>query len=203
MAAHRRDARLDRAFFGRDARTVARDLLGRVLVHEVDEGGTPVRLAGRIVETEAYLGPDDPASHARFGPTERAGIMWDRPGMVYVYLIYGVHHMLNFVTGSKGAASAVLVRAVEPVEGREAMRQRRGGVQDRDLTDGPGKLCQALGVTMGHKGCDACAADAALWVEPGEPVPDDAVARTGRVGVVEDVGEPRRFVDAGARSSVP
>lgn len=197
-----RDARLGRSFFARDARIVARDLLGRVLVHESDEGGTPVRLAGRIVEAEAYLGPDDPASHARFGPTERAGIMWDRPGLVYVYLIYGTHHMLNFVTGRKGEPSAVLVRAVEPVEGLEAMRRRRAGrgdVPEGALTDGPGKLCQALGVTLAHRGVDAAAPGSPLYVVEGEAVPDGRVERTGRVGVVEDVEEPRRFVVVGSR----
>lgn len=202
--------RLGRAFFARDARTVARDLLGRVVVHEVEADGPggpggPVRLAGRIVETEAYLGEDDPASHARFGPTERAGIMWDTPGLVYVYLIYGAHHMLNFVTGAKGQAAAVLVRAVEPVEGLEAMRRRRGRSPsgtpppDGDLTDGPGKLCQALGITLAHRGTDACATGSRLTVEPGRPVPDDRVRRTARVGVVADVEEPRRFVVAGTR----
>lgn len=182
--------KLQRSFFARDTRRVARDLLGCRLAYDVD--GT--RLAGRIVETEAYLGPEDPASHARHGPTDRARIMWDRPGMVYVYRIYGIHDMLNLVTEAKGQAGAVLVRAVEPLEGLEEMRARRGVEDDRSLTDGPGKVCQAFGVTLDDRGLDATADDAPLFVQDGDDPP--AVEATGRIGVVEDVAEPRRFVDA-------
>lgn len=183
---------LARPFFARPPDRVARDLLGQRLVRE-DEGR---RLAGRIVETEAYGGPDDPASHARFGPTDRAAVMWDRPGTVYVYVIYGVHHMLNLVTGAKGDPGAVLVRAVEPLEGVEAMRARRGVEDEGALTDGPGKLCQALRITLDDGGLDAAAEAAEIRVEKGSP--PDRIERTGRIGVVEDLQEPLRFVDAGS-----
>lgn len=181
---------LARPFFARPPDIVAQDLLGHRLVREL--GGE--RRAGRIVETEAYGGPDDPASHARHGRTDRAAVMWDRPGTVYVYLIYGVHHMLNLVTGAKGDPGAVLVRAIEPLEGIDAMRARRGVDDDRSLADGPGKLCQALGITRDDDGMDAAAEGAEIRVEEGSP--PARIARTGRVGVVADVEQPLRFVDA-------
>ena len=122
--------KLPRAFFARDTRAVARDLLGKVLVHR--EGG--VRRAARIVETEAYHGPEDRASHARFGPTRRAAVMFGPAGVAYVYLIYGTSHCMNVVTGAEGFPSAVLLRAAEPVEG--CLHSTRG----------PGNLCRALGI---------------------------------------------------------
>jgi DNA-3-methyladenine glycosylase len=132
-------AKLPRAFFARDARAVARALLGKVLVHA--DGGA--RRAVRIVETEAYHGPDDEASHARFGPTRRAAIMFGDPGVAYVYLIYGVSHCFNVVTGRAGFASAVLVRGGEPLEG--CLHE----------TCGPGNLCRALGIRRDvHNGLD-------------------------------------------------
>jgi DNA-3-methyladenine glycosylase len=122
--------KLPRAFYARDTRTVARALLGKVLVHL--DGG--VRRAARIVETEAYHGPGDRASHARFGPTRRAAIMFGPPGVAYVYLIYGTSHCMNVVTGGEGFPSAVLLRAGEPVEG--CLHSTRG----------PGNLCRALAI---------------------------------------------------------
>ena len=122
--------RLPRAFYARDAVTVARELPGKVLVHQ--DG--PVRRAARIVETEAYHGPDDRASHARFGRTPRASVMFGPPGIAYVYLVYGVAHCFNVVTGEEGHPSAVLVRAAEPLEGC------------LHATSGPGNLCRALAI---------------------------------------------------------
>jgi DNA-3-methyladenine glycosylase len=149
--------RLPRAFYARDAPSVARDLLGKVLVHH--DGGT--RRAARIVETEAYHGPDDQASHARGGPTPRAAIMFGPPGVAYVYLIYGTSHCFNVVTGEEGHPSAVLVRAAEPLEGC------------LHATTGPGNLCRALAIRREtHNGADL--AGEALFVEdaaaPVEPV---------------------------------
>ncbi|HEY76410.1 MAG TPA: DNA-3-methyladenine glycosylase [Thermoflexia bacterium] len=172
--------RLGREFFDRDTLEVARDLLGRVLVRVLDGE----RLSGRIVEVEAYIGEDDLASHARFGPTERNAAMYGPPGHAYVYLIYGVHHCLNLVTGPEGFPAAVLIRALEPLEGVERMRALRGGRPD--LTNGPGRLCQALGIDLRFDGADLCAPDALLFVEEGEPVPDDRVGRSPRVGVTGD-----------------
>jgi DNA-3-methyladenine glycosylase len=144
---------------------VARELLGKVLVHQDGK----VRRAARIVETEAYLGERDRASHARFGPTPRAAVMFGPAGVAYVYLVYGLHHCLNAVTGEEGQASAVLLRAAEPLEGcRTAPR-------------GPGKLCQALGVRRErHDGLDLCGAR--LFVEDA-PAPAERVATSARIGV--------------------
>jgi len=144
-------ARLGRAFFSRPAPVVARALLGQVLVRQ--DGG--VRRTARIVEAEAYHGPEDRASHARAGPTPRAAIMWGPPGVAYVYLIYGTSFCLNVVTGEPGEPSAVLLRAAEPLTG--CLHSTRG----------PGNLCRALGVTRArHDGLDLTAGDE-LWLTPG------------------------------------
>ncbi len=127
-------SKLTHEFYARDTRTVARDLIGKVLVHR--NGG--VLRAARIVETEAYHGPDDRASHARFGRTARADIMFGPPGVAYVYLVYGQSHCMNVVTGPEGFPSAVLLRAAEPVEG--CLHSTRG----------PGNLCRALGILRAH-----------------------------------------------------
>jgi DNA-3-methyladenine glycosylase len=125
-----RGPKLPRAFFARDTRTVARALLGKVLVHRDGE----LLRAARIVETEAYHGPDDQASHARRGPTPRAAILFGPPGFAYVYLVYGLSHCVNVVTGREGFPAAVLLRAGEPVE------------RCLHSTRGPGNLCRALGI---------------------------------------------------------
>jgi DNA-3-methyladenine glycosylase len=158
-------ARLPRAFFDRDTRVVARDLLGKVLVHQ--DGRT--RRAARIVETEAYHGPSDRASHARSGPTPRSAVMFGPPGHAYVYRVYGLHHCMNVVTGPEGFPAAVLVRAAEPLEG--CLHSTRG----------PGNLCRALRIDTGrHTGLDLV--DGPIWVEEGEG-PAGRVLRTPRIGV--------------------
>ena len=140
---------LGAVFFDRDARDVARDLLGCMLVSTA--AGEVA--AGRIVETEAYLGADDAGSHAATrGVTARNAVMYGPPGSVYVYLAYGVHYMLNLVCEEEGIAAAVLVRALEPVGGIEAMERRRGGRPPDQLADGPGKVAQALGVDLSDDG---------------------------------------------------
>ncbi|MGD1995608.1 MAG: DNA-3-methyladenine glycosylase [Anaerolineae bacterium] len=174
--------RLQRDFFARDTLDVARDLLGRALVRLV-EGE---RLSGRIVEVEAYLGEEDQASHARCGRTGRNAAMYGPPGHAYVYLIYGVHHCLNVVTRRDGFPAAVLIRALEPLQGIERMRDSRGGRADQELTNGPAKLCQAMSIERQFDGTDLCARDALLFLEMGQPVGDDAVARGPRVGVRGD-----------------
>ncbi len=187
--------RLTRQFFARDTVTVARDLLGRRLVR-LEDGQ---RLSGIIVETEAYVGEEDEASHASPGPTRRNASMYAAPGHAYVYFIYGMYHCFNIVTDREGFPAAVLVRALEPLEGLDAMRQRRGRVGARDvtkLTSGPGRLCQALGIDCSHDGLDLCALDAELFLECGHPVPDRVVARGPRVNVTGDeeaVTAPWRF----------
>jgi len=158
-------AKLPREFFARDARVVAKALLGKVLVHA--DGGA--RRAVRVVETEAYHGRDDEASHARFGPTRRAAIMFGDPGVAYVYLIYGLSHCFNVVTGSAGFASAVLVRAGEPLEG--CLHRTRG----------PGNLCRALAIRRElHNGLDLTGDS--LYVEEAA-APRERVVASPRVNV--------------------
>ncbi len=172
---------------GRGARATAPDLLGWQVESTI--GG--VRTVGRIVEVEAYTGPHDPASHAaeRIGRTRRNESMYGPPGIAYVYLIYGVHWCLNIVTGREGFPAAVLVRALEPVEGKPAMAVRRG--RTRDLCSGPGRLCQALGIT-GE--CDGHSLDQApLRLLPRDPVPSGQVACSPRIGVTRARERELRF----------
>jgi DNA-3-methyladenine glycosylase len=143
--------RLDRAFFERYTPAVAKDLVGCTLVRELDG----VRLAGRIVEVEAYRGGGDPASHAYHGVTKRNALMFGKGGMVYVYFTYGFHHCLNLTTEREGRAGAVLLRAIEPLDGLDEMRRRRGVDELSQLTNGPGKLTKALGIDLSLNGTDA------------------------------------------------
>lgn len=190
--------RLDRRFFARDTLEVARDLLGRRLVRVV-EGR---QLAGRIVEVEAYVGEGDEASHASPGLTERNTSMYGPPGHAYVYLIYGMHTCFNVVTGQTGFPAAVLVRALEPVEGLEVMRERRGGRPDEELTSGPGRLCEALAIDLRFDGADLCAPEIPLFLEAGEPTPVERVASGPRINVRGDetaLSVPWRFYVEGNR----
>lgn len=183
--------RLLRAFFDRPTPVVARDLLGRRLVRVLDGQ----RLSGLIVEAEAYGGPDDAASHAH-RRTPRSAIMYGPPGHAYVYFIYGMYFCLNVVTEADGRPGAVLIRAIAPQEGIEIMRRHRGGVPDRHLADGPGKLCRALGITAGHNGLDLIASPE-LFIEEGVPAAAAEVAATPRIGVRGDadaLGRLWRFV---------
>ena len=186
--------RLQRDFYARPTMEVARDLLGRLLVRVYDGQ----RLSGRIVETEAYLGANDPASHAYRGPTDRNRVMFGPPGYAYVYFIYGMHHCLNIVTESDGVAGAVLIRAIEPVEGVEVMQRLRGGRPIAELTNGPAKLAQALGLDIFWNGTDLCTSDD-LFLEEGEPVPDESVMTAPRIGLSSGATKdaPWRFVIKG------
>jgi DNA-3-methyladenine glycosylase len=143
-------------------------------------------LSGRIVEVEAYIGTDDEASHARFGKTNRNAAMFGPPGHAYVYLIYGVHHCLNVVTEKTDQAAAILLRALEPEEGIEIQQQNRGNRPFKTLTNGPGKLCQALDIDLRFDGADLCAPDAALWIEDAPALADDAVVASPRINVTGD-----------------
>jgi DNA-3-methyladenine glycosylase len=174
-------AALDRSLVSSDALTAARALLGVLLVRDDGDG----RLVGRIVETEAYAGPGDRASHARAGRTPRTAVMFGPPGVAYVYLVYGLHHCLNVVCGPEGAASAVLVRALEPVAGVERMRRRRAptGGPDERLAAGPARLCQAFDIDRTFSG-EELLTPGRLWLAAAHtPVADADVVRGPRIGV--------------------
>jgi DNA-3-methyladenine glycosylase len=184
-------ARLPRSFFSRPAPTVAPELLGRTVVR-VEENGA--RVAGHIVEAEAYE-PDDPACHAFRGPTARNATMFGPPGRLYVYFTYGNHWMANVVTRGKGEGSAVLLRALEPIEGLNEMRRRRGREGPTELCSGPGKLCQALGIDRSFDGADLIRGRV-IWLEEGRPVEPHAVVSGTRVGVSVGLDRQWRFVVA-------
>ena len=168
--------KLPRSFYERSTLVVARQLLGKYLVREHRDGKT----VGRIVETEAYVGPEDKACHASKGRTQRTKIMFGQAGYAYVYLIYGFHHMLNIVTESIDFPAAVLIRAVEPVQGVELMQMRRKNKTLRNLASGPGKLCQAFAIDRALNGDDLCGK--VLYLEDrGESV--SKVVTTPRIGV--------------------
>ena len=179
--------RLPRRFYRRDPRVVAPELLNKVLAC----GGR----AGRIVEVEAYCGRDDPASHAYRGRTVRNATMFGPPGRLYVYFSYGVHWCANTVCGPDGVGVAVLVRALAPVSGVEEMRAARGSGarRDRDLCSGPGKLCQALGVTGAHDGADLVTGDRAVTIVDDGVPPPDAPAVALRIGLTAGGDFPWRW----------
>jgi DNA-3-methyladenine glycosylase len=181
---------LPRAFYERPSVTLARALLGKVLVSEL--GG--IRTAGRIVEAEAYR-PDDPASHSFRGPTPGNLSMFGPPGRAYVYRSYGIHWCLNFVCEEEGSASAVLIRALEPVHGLDEMRGRRGLDEARLLCSGPGRLCQALGITREH---DALALDEPPF-ELRERETEPPIVRGPRIGITKAAEKPWRYGIAGSR----
>ena len=187
-------APLSEAFYARPSREVAPSLIGHYLVSTL-EGE---RTVGRIVETEAYLGPDDPASHAaaRIGRTARNAAMFGPPGTAYVYKSYGIHWCLNAVTDTEGHPAAVLIRALEPVEGLETMRERRG-TRDRDLARGPGRLTEALAITDGQDGLPLM--EPPLMLCEGEPPDPDRVEAGPRVGISRAVDWPLRFTLRGSR----
>ena len=176
----RRRAVLPREFYTRaGVLAVARDLLGQRLVVPAADG---TRVAGTIVETEAYRGPADRASHAYGGRrTRRTETMYSVGGTAYVYFVYGMHHQFNVVTGVADVPHAVLVRALEPVEGLALMRERRRAASDRDLTSGPGKLCQALGIDRALDAADLLGPR--VWIEHGERLPRAAIGRGPRIGI--------------------
>ena len=179
---------LPAAFYDRETEAVSRDLLGAILECRTEEGIA----SGRIVETEAYIGEHDPACHAAAGRTERTRWLYGPPGTAYVYFIYGVHWCFNAVTRATGEPGAVLVRALEPIAGIDRMRRRRPAARaDRDLTNGPGKLCAALGI-------DGCMNGLPLdrlpiRIRAGESVPDANVIVSPRIGITKAADWPLRW----------
>ena len=181
---------LPREFYLPSAKVVAPRLLGHYLLRR-----TPHGLAGGpIVETEAYI-KNDPACHGYIGPTNRNRVMFGPPGRAYVYLSYGIHSLLNAVAEPEGEAAAVLIRALEPTDGLEAMRERRGDRPDGELCSGPGKLTEALGIGLEQNDTDL-AADPFLLLPPvGEP---PAIVTGPRIGITKAVERPWRFCAAGS-----
>jgi DNA-3-methyladenine glycosylase len=181
-------------FYDRDPRQVAVDLLGCTLAHETEEGIT----SGAIVETEAYLCFDDPACHAYMYPNMRNRTIFGRPALAYVYLVYGVHKMLNVNCEEEGKGSAVLIRALNPSEGHELMAERRGKM---DLCTGPGKLAQALGIDLSLDGHDITRDP--LTISWGESLEDEIVSTT-RIGISRGAELPYRYLlSKNANVSVP
>lgn len=178
--------KLKREFYNRPTLKVAKDLLGKYLV--VKKGRKI--LSGKIVETEAYIGSDDPACHAFKGMTPRNEVMFGPPGHAYIYFTYGMYHCLNLVTEKDGYPAAVLIRAVEPVQGTEFMMKKRGTKNLQNLTSGPGKLCQALCLDRSLSGADLCSGK--IWLEDrGEKV--KKIKPASRIGVTEGKDKKWRF----------
>ncbi len=182
-----------REFFTRAPDIVARAVLGKLLVRRISDEGKGTLLAGRIVEVEAYFGKGDPAAHAAAGRTARNAVLYGPPGHAYVYFIYGMHSCLNISCEPEGHAGCVLVRALEPVSGLEQMTARRSSAAPRLLTSGPGRLCQALGITRAsHNGMDLLAASSDLQLR------DDGcevtrIVATPRIGIIKAAERPLRF----------
>jgi DNA-3-methyladenine glycosylase len=179
---------LRRGFYRRAAVDVARDLLGKILVH----GET----AGTIVETEAYLGGDDLAAHSAAGITDRTRVIFGPPGHAYVYLSYGIHECLNIVAEPEGSPGCVLIRALEPLAGLDIMRSRRPGARtDRDLTSGPGKLTRAMAITRAHNGADLTRGELTVHAPAHRTAVQIEV--TPRIGITKCADWPLRFVVKG------
>lgn len=179
---------LPRDFYDRETEIVAREILGAIIECRTPDG----MASGMIVETEAYVGEHDPACHAAVGRTKRTAPLYGRPGLSYVYFIYGVHWCFNAVTRQEGLPSAVLVRAMEPIGGIDLMRSRRGSkVQGVNLTNGPGKLCEALGIDGAMN--DLSLQKYPLVIRAGESLRDEDVAVGPRIGITKAADWPLRF----------
>lgn len=174
-----------REFYTQNACEVARQLIGAVLVRQIHGQ----RVSGRIVETEAYTG-GDLASHGRAGKTPRNLPMWEAPGFAYVYFTYGVHWMLNVVCEPEGQAAAVLIRAVQPLDGQDMMARNRHPLPARLWTNGPARLTKAYGVTGAENRTDMTALAGKLWIEQGDSVPEHQVRTGPRIGLGKNVPEP-------------
>lgn len=189
--------RLGREFYQQPTLHTARNLLGKRLVRVLDGQ----RLSGLIVEAEAYIGEDDRACHASRGRTPRTEVMYGPAGRAYVYFIYGMHHCFNVVTEEEGFPAAVLIRALEPLEGLQWMRRHRPGRPDDQLTNGPGKLCTALAIDRALNGVDLCSSQV-FFIEGGRTVADGQIATSPRIGIRSDEvarSRPWRFYIRGNR----
>ena len=189
---------LPRSFYERPTLTVAQELLGKVLVHRAREGTA----SGVIIETEAYIGEDDPACHASYGRTPRNEPLYGPPGLAYVYLNYGIHHLVNAVTEADGHPAAVLIRALQPLEGIALMKKRRASdgriVHECDLCRGPGNLTRALGITLTDNRRDLAASRTLSIEDRGISIGE--VARGPRIGIRVALDRPWRCWVEGHRS---
>ncbi|HYG74591.1 MAG TPA: DNA-3-methyladenine glycosylase [Planctomycetota bacterium] len=180
------------SFYTKKTVTVAQALLGTVLVHDTAEG----RAAGRIVETEAYLFENDPACHAHRGKTPRNAVMFGPPGHAYIYFIYGMYYCFNVVTAPEGVGEAVLIRALEPLDGIELMKRRRGTSELKNLCSGPGKLVLALGLRPDQNGASLLSGPLTIWTPESfnapRPKKSDIVS-TPRIGINRGADLPLRF----------
>jgi DNA-3-methyladenine glycosylase len=173
------------SFFQREVLEVAPQLLGKRLVRYVNN----IRISGLIIETEAYRGEEDQACHARVGLTPRTKVMYGPAGYAYVYFTYGMHWMLNCVCGEEGYPAAVLIRAIQPVEGLEQIAQRRGKVKQALWCNGPAKLTQALSIDGNLNGINLCNRGSGLWIEDGEIISPEIIKTAPRIGI-QSVPEP-------------
>lgn len=172
--------KLDKEFYtGDDTLSIARALIGKTLVVPDDKGR---RVSGMIVETEAYQGPEDKAAHSHNNRrTQRTEVMFAQGGVAYVFFVYGLYYQFNVVTGKQDVPHAILIRAIEPIEGIEIMRRRRGKMPDKNLTSGPGKLCIALGIDKNLNGLDLTGEK--VWIEQAELRSGDTVESGKRIGI--------------------
>ena len=183
--------KLPRAFYSRSALRVAKDTLGKILIRRI--GLTT--LSGKIVEVEAYLDKKDPASHAYRGKTRRNEVMFGKGGHLYVYFTYGMHFCANVVTGKKDVGEAVLIRAIEPLEGFEVMKRNRRFTADRrderNLTNGPAKLCEALGIKREDNGTDLRGDN--IFLIEGKSIPKSGIGASTRIGITRGIEKKWRF----------
>ena len=178
--------KLPRDFYLRDALTVARDLLGKILVHQTPQG----ILKGKIVEVEAYMGKQDAAAHSCKVRSPRTEVQYGVGGFAYIYLIYGMYYCMNIVSNREEIPEVVLLRALEPLEGLEQMQQRRNVRRQQDLCNGPGKLCSAMDIQKAHYGIDLCGHE--IYLEEGEPVTEGEIGVSKRINI-DYAGEAKDY----------
>lgn len=182
--------KLERAFYNQHTLTVARQLLGKVLVHETPNG----IISGRIVETEAYLGVQDAAAHSYRGKTARTTVMFRQSGHAYIYFTYGMYYCFNVVSGGKQNGEGVLIRALEPLQGVELMKNYRGLADENKLTNGPAKLVIAMGITKDFYGHDLTQSPLYIASEENSKIfPKSSIIQTTRVGISQAKMLPYRF----------
>jgi len=177
------------SFYEQDTALVAQSLLGSYLIRNIE--GT--RMLGKIVEVEAYLGVTDPACHAAVGITKRTSIFWGKPGIAYIFLIYGIHHCLNVITMPEGKAGCVLIRGLIALSGLTRMQNNRNGKRGIPLADGPAKLCQAFEIDLTLNGTDLTSPDSPLYIASGGTVEEEIIV-TKRIGITKATDQPLRFL---------